>query len=268
MSERFSHPRATAFVSAVSALFIGGTAMNRGCNHQDRPPTQAPDLVSEEIRSFLRQILSPVRTPEEEAEICKGHLDDAEAINATEDPEGFLEEVDAYEACAKEISMEAREMLTESRTPVEIKKHHLMRCTPAGESFSLEDMEVCEEAEAKWIYSLSDELEKEGIEVNPSYLSDFEYSETAGAWTNPGYAFELDSQDGSFHGTYQFTIHSEGDGNWGFLMEETPEYYDDPIGDAEYFVHSANPARLGTAFAREYNDMLARDEESQIAREE
>ncbi len=259
MSERFSQSRAGALVSAAAALFIGGTALNRGCNYQDHPRAQAPDLVSDKVRSFLQQILSPIRTPKEEAEICNEYLVDVEAINAMEDPEGFLEELELYQSCSKESSSEAKQLLVDSDAYAYRVKEHLMRCTPEGASFSLKYLEGCEEAEERWVYLLSDELEKNGIELSPKYFENFEYSEASRSWRAPGFGFELDSQDGSFHGSYQFNMKREADGSWSYFMDQTPEYYDDTIADAEPFVHAFSPGRITSAFIYEYNEVLARD---------
>jgi len=232
------------------------------------PAEQNNRGVKKETEGFLktiRELLNHAPTTEEEVERCKEYLSDAEGIDPMLEPESYLEAVHDFEECKGGVSTDARIKLDEESTRFEPQKSYLLRCTPPGEEFSLKNLEVCEEVEERWAYTLSDELVEIGIEISPSYLSDFEFSETAGAWTNPGYAFELDSKDGAYHGTYQFTVHSENDGNWGFLMQETPEYFDDTVGDSEFFVHATSPSKLKSAFIREYNDVLAADERAEIA---
>lgn len=219
---------------------------------------QSVDEKTESIGEMIERLLNPRLTTEEEVEMCKEYLADAETISPVEDPVAYLDLIEVFEACRNEVSLDAKLTLDEESPRYASIKTHLLRCTPTGEDFSLEQLEACEDLEEEWILGLSDILASKNIEVSPRYVENFTFLEDKGVWAQPGYVFELDSVDGAFHETYQFSIGFNGDTI--FAMTPILEGYgDERVPDDAVPFYSKNMSKVGREFVREYREMTDTD---------
>ncbi len=218
----------------------------------DSPNT---DYGQPDFGELIRAVLTSELTPKEEAAICQEILNDVQEINPLEDPAGYMQESKAYEDCRADLSLVARTFLYDADSQYYTVREHLMRCTPRGEEFSLEQLEKCEDVEEQWVEKLSDELALRDIELVPKYRDEFNFLPEQGLWEEPGYYFEVDRFDAMESATYNFRVDFHGETH--FIIAPIYSNYD-PTDDTVYdyaFIQGGNVGIVGGDFMREYEEM-------------
>lgn len=243
----------------LKGAILGGLLLLGSQNLDSTPmpvpvPAEPVNGKTESIGGMIRKLLNPRPTTEEEVEMCKEYLADAETVNPMEDPGAYLDLIEVFETCRNEVSRDAKLVLEEEWPRYASIKTHLLRCTPTGKDFSLERLELCEDLEEEWIFGLSDALESKDIEVSPRYVENFTFLPDKGFWTQPGYVFELDSADGKSHETYQFSIDFDEDVVF-FMTPILEGYGDQRVPDDALPFYSKNMSAVGRRFVREYKEM-------------